>query len=474
MRKNKTNIVLKDNLITVSTRAHLNTRDENPEPVDWRKKTVLSPVLDQGNCGDCWAFASTSTLADRFIIGANYKNGLSLDPYILSSCASYEGGCKGGDIPGAIYYLAKNGTYEMDNKKPDCGENISFLINSSGSISLPSCLKDKCKNTPVFKAVLPECRDGNEDVKEDQCGLEIIQVTGGDNSNTIDENMTILEMKNRLKKGPIISSMRVTWDFQILPFANGKFLKEVAKRKNQLINMEDFIYVKSLYNDYCNDIKNMIKTSDFPSDFYDENGGVNTPVFPGDSVKDYGTLTGEGHAISIVGWGKGRVKETDLEYWIIRNSWGESWGDNGFLKVAISTFKVGNYSNQGMGFDVISAQETETTITNGVSSTETKTVNIGGSFEIQADLSSVDLNFTPKTIQKNTDTNSSTNSSTNTDTNSSTNTDNSISTDITKKALNNLEDIYKKPKNHLILILLGILIIVILISVLIFLFFIKK
>ena len=36
------------------------------------------------------------------------------------------------------------------------------------------------------------------------------------------------------------------------------------------------------------------------------------------------------HAVTAVGYGK----EGDKEYYIIRNSWGPSWGENGYIKIA--------------------------------------------------------------------------------------------------------------------------------------------
>lgn len=36
-----------------------------------------------------------------------------------------------------------------------------------------------------------------------------------------------------------------------------------------------------------------------------------------------------GHAIKIIGWGV----ENGTPYWLITNSWNESWGDNGFFKI---------------------------------------------------------------------------------------------------------------------------------------------
>jgi cathepsin B len=37
-----------------------------------------------------------------------------------------------------------------------------------------------------------------------------------------------------------------------------------------------------------------------------------------------------GHAVKIVGWGQ----ENGTNYWICANSWGTSWGENGFFRIA--------------------------------------------------------------------------------------------------------------------------------------------
>ena len=59
-------------------------------------------------------------------------------------------------------------------------------------------------------------------------------------------------------------------------------------------------------------------------------GGPPGTVIPGTSI--YNDTTGsktEDHIIEIAGWGE----ERGVKYWIIRNSWGTYWGEQGWGKV---------------------------------------------------------------------------------------------------------------------------------------------
>ena len=66
-------------------------------------------------------------------------------------------------------------------------------------------------------------------------------------------------------------------------------------------------------------------------------------LFNSDDVYEhkYGKL-GDFHAVNIIGWGRDRSR--NREYWIVRNSWGEKWGDQGYFKAYFGDLKIDEFA----------------------------------------------------------------------------------------------------------------------------------
>jgi len=89
-------------------------------------------------------------------------------------------------------------------------------------------------------------------------------------------------------------------------------------------------------------------TEDKMKELVASNGAVLTGVYASDtSFGNYASGVYDGcssesanHAVLVVGYGT----EDGMDYWLVKNSWGDSWGDSGYIKIArgSSQCEIGN------------------------------------------------------------------------------------------------------------------------------------
>lgn len=84
-----------------------------PKKVDWRKEGIISPVMNQGNCGACWAYSSLETIESMAIKLNVTPPNTHLSSAQIINCGSLAlpdslKGCEGGDVCAVLSWLKKH------------------------------------------------------------------------------------------------------------------------------------------------------------------------------------------------------------------------------------------------------------------------------------------------------------------------------------------------------------------------------
>jgi len=135
-----------------------------PATFDWRNYNggnYVTPVRNQGNCGSCWAFATTANLESVTLIKNNtplvgQNADFNLSEQVLVSCGG-AGSCSGGSPGTASNYIKNSGlppescdTYTATNGTcPATCQQTYYKINSWSYVTTSSPTVDAIKNALV-------------------------------------------------------------------------------------------------------------------------------------------------------------------------------------------------------------------------------------------------------------------------------------------------------------------------------------
>ena len=278
---------------------HIDKSIKVPESFDGREvwKGLINPPDKQGSCGSCWAFASTGSLADRFNIQSLGKLNIQLSAAKLILC----------DWSGK----------ELDILHPDFDNEQLTDIN-----------KNVLKNSSCFGSTLFDA-------------FRYLFTLGTPTAECVPYNDTLGGQLGFHKLGQFESAS----DLPLCTTVTGRFTDMCA---NYIYNKKTGIEegdVQRLYRCLSfytipgtkeqNGSEELIKYNiyrwgpiatgmEIYSDFYEAHPPTDVYEWDGKGPKI------GGHAISIVGWGK---TDEGLKYWIIKNSWGTKWGDNGYFRM---------------------------------------------------------------------------------------------------------------------------------------------
>jgi C1A family cysteine protease len=247
-----------------------------PNFFSWMDNEAITRPIDQGLCGSCWAVSSTTCLSDVFVASKNVPNPHLSWNYILSCMPQDQ--CKGGNPFEAIHTMVLHGarTQEcIDGLSTSSAENPCKCVGPSPTY-FPTDTKVLCI-PPNLKNV----SEAEASVLQSYLNQLYGSTTSMDLSSVSSESIQRLICHHIYHYGPVVTGFHVY--------------------KNFLLG--DFRTTNDVY---------------IETETYQGTPGINYD-------QPYDNWVGS-HAVVIVGWGSTVIQSVTVPYWIVRNSWGETWG----------------------------------------------------------------------------------------------------------------------------------------------------
>jgi C1A family cysteine protease len=167
-----------------------NVRDL-PKEVDWRKKGVVNPVKDQGQCGSCWAFSAISSIESNNAIKTGKLYSLSEQQLVDCSGSYGNQGCNGGLMDDAFQYAEKNALCSEDDysytaQDGTCKKSCKGLVKVQSFVDIPAGDENALQTASASRVI-------SVAIEADQSGFQFYSggVFDGECGQNLDHGVTL-------------------------------------------------------------------------------------------------------------------------------------------------------------------------------------------------------------------------------------------------------------------------------------------